>query len=100
VDLGSSKNSHPKSNTLTDQANKLKGDKALTKLLKSNPNRYYDILWLAKVVITAVSNSAGTQFSPNNIVNRGSMAQFLHRLYNFMVNNKVYEKPIDYTARI
>jgi hypothetical protein len=84
LELGSAKNSHPDPATLAAQATKLKGDKALTKLAKSNPNRYYDILWLAKVEITSGSNANGTQFSPNNVVNRGSMAQFLHRLYNFM----------------
>jgi hypothetical protein len=84
LDFGSAKNSHPDPATLIAEASKLKADKALTKLEKSNPNRYYDILWLAKVGITSGSNAAGTQFSPNNVVNRGSMAQFLHRLYNFM----------------
>jgi hypothetical protein len=84
LDFGSAKKSHPDPATLIAEASKLKADKALTKLANTNPNRYYDILWLAKVGITSGSNAAGTQFSPNNVVNRGSMAQFLHRLYNFM----------------
>jgi uncharacterized repeat protein (TIGR02543 family) len=87
LDFGSAKNSHPDPATLTVEASKLKADKALTDLAATNPNRYYDILWLARVGITSGSNAAGTQFSPNNVVNRGSMAQFLHRLYNFMDSN-------------
>jgi hypothetical protein len=64
------------------QAENFKSDKELQKLKKSNTNRYYAILWLADMYITKGTNAAGTQYSPNKVVNRGSMAQFLHRLYN------------------
>jgi hypothetical protein len=79
---GDAKLAHPDPNTLAADAKKFRSDKALTKLKSANPNRYYDILWLAQTKITTGSNAKGTQFSPNNIVNRGSMAQFLRRLYN------------------
>jgi hypothetical protein len=48
-------------------------------LLKSNPARYYAILWLADTGITAGCNAAGTEFCPANTVNRGAMAEFLRK---------------------
>jgi hypothetical protein len=48
----------------------------------SQPNlaRYYSILWLADIGITLGCNSGGTKFCPNDIVTRGAMAQFMHKL--------------------
>jgi hypothetical protein len=51
----------------------------ITSLLESNPARYYAILWLADTGITAGCNSDGTQFCPDNPVNRGAMAEFMRK---------------------
>jgi hypothetical protein len=51
----------------------------IASLLKSNPARYYAILWLADTGITAGCNAAGTQFCPANTVNRGAMAEFMRK---------------------
>jgi hypothetical protein len=48
-------------------------------LLKSNPARYYAILWLADTGITVGCNAAGTKFCPANPVNRGSMAELMRK---------------------
>jgi hypothetical protein len=48
-------------------------------LLKSNPARYYAILWLADTEITVGCNAAGTKFCPSNVVNRGAMAEFMRK---------------------
>jgi hypothetical protein len=45
----------------------------------SNPARYYAILWLADTGITAGCNTAGTQYCPSNVVNRGAMAEFMRK---------------------
>jgi hypothetical protein len=79
--FGSMKDSHPSPAALTSMAKKFKSDKTLVKLAKTNPNRYYDILWMASVGVTTGSDKKGTKYSPNQVVNRGAMAQFLHRLY-------------------
>jgi uncharacterized repeat protein (TIGR02543 family) len=80
-----SKSHHVDPKTVTTQATKFKDDKALTKLKKSNPNRYYAVLWLAKNKITLGSNSSGTLYSPQKTVNRGSMAEFIMKLYRLYV---------------
>jgi uncharacterized repeat protein (TIGR02543 family) len=71
--------------TVTNEAKQFKSDKALTKLKTSNPNRYYAVLWLAKYKVTLGSNPAGTLYSPQNVVNRGAMAQFMQKLYEFVL---------------
>jgi uncharacterized repeat protein (TIGR02543 family) len=73
---------HVDSKTVANEAKKFKNDKALAKLKSSNPNRYYDVLWLAKNKITLGSNAAGTMYSPQNVVNRGAMAEFMQKLYD------------------
>jgi uncharacterized repeat protein (TIGR02543 family) len=88
IKLGDEKEAHPDPKILTAQEDKFKGDKDLQKVKESNPNRYYDILWLAKMNITFGSNAAGTLYSPQKVVNRGAMAQFLHRLYYVMATGE------------
>jgi hypothetical protein len=51
----------------------------ISSFLKSNPARYYAILWLADTGITAGCNTAGTKFCPANTVNRGAMAEFMRK---------------------
>jgi hypothetical protein len=51
----------------------------IASLKKSNPARYYAILWLADTGITAGCNTAGTKFCPGNVVNRGAMAEFMRK---------------------
>jgi uncharacterized repeat protein (TIGR02543 family) len=83
VDFGSDENDHLDPKTVADVEKVLKNDKALAKFKKSNPNRYYDILWLAKMNIT-VPDTKG-RYNPGNDVNRGAMAQFMHKLYYVMM---------------
>ncbi|MDR1033190.1 MAG: InlB B-repeat-containing protein [Bifidobacteriaceae bacterium] len=75
-----SKNYHPDAAALTVEATKVKKDKALTKLKKSNPNRYYAVLWLVKNNITVIGKDG--KYNPGGVVNRGAMAQFMQKLYN------------------
>jgi uncharacterized repeat protein (TIGR02543 family) len=87
VDFGSGENDHVDPKTVADVEKVLKNDKALAKFKKSNPNRYYDILWLAKMNIT-VPDSMG-RYNPGNDVNRGAMAQFMHKLYWVMMTGNL-----------
>jgi hypothetical protein len=78
-----SKDHHVDPKTVEDQAKRFAGDKELTALKKSNPNRYYDILWLAKTGIT-VGYAGGNTFKPWNSVNRGSMAEFMKKTKEYI----------------
>jgi uncharacterized repeat protein (TIGR02543 family) len=80
-----SKKHHVDPATVTAEAAKFKNDKELTKLKSSNPNRYYAVLWLARNKVTLGSNAAGTLYSPQNPVNRGAMAQFMQKLYDYVL---------------
>jgi hypothetical protein len=73
---------HVDPKTVAAQEKILKNDKKLAALKKSNPNRYYDILWLAKMNITVPDKG---KYNPQNTVNRGAMAQFMHKLYYVMM---------------
>jgi hypothetical protein len=84
IEVGSATLAHVPASEVAAQEKKLAGDKDLAKLKTSNPNRYYDILWLAKVGITTGSNSAGTLYSPNKSVTRGQMADFMKKLAQYM----------------
>jgi hypothetical protein len=85
VDFGSDTNDHVDPKIVAAQEKILKGDKKLVAFKKSNPNRYYDILWLAKMNITVPDNG---KYNPGNAVNRGAMAQFMHKLYYVMLTGK------------
>lgn len=77
-----SKNNHVDPKTVTQQEKQYKNDKKLMALKKTNPNRYYDILWLAKNGITkGVKKDGKLYYNPSDAVNRGAMAEFLQRLY-------------------
>jgi hypothetical protein len=75
---GSAQNDHVSPSSVAAQDRALKNDNALQALKKSNPNRYYDVLWLYKMNITVPTDG---KYNPANAVNRGSMAQFMHKLY-------------------
>jgi hypothetical protein len=47
-----------------------------------NIARYNAITWLDNFGITSGCNKAGDKFCPNSPVNRGAMAQFMHRFVN------------------
>lgn len=59
----------------------ISGDKVLKKMktMAAYRPRYWSVIWLVKYNITLPDDQK--KFNPNNPVNRGSMAQFLHRLY-------------------
>ncbi|MDR1033744.1 MAG: S-layer homology domain-containing protein [Bifidobacteriaceae bacterium] len=56
-------------------------DKEFLALEKTNPNRFYAILWLYSTGITKGYGGDKRMFKPNAPVNRGSMAQFLKKFY-------------------
>jgi hypothetical protein len=60
--------------------------KKTTKVPALNQNRIGAINWLASTKITVGSGeSAGkVTYKPQDLVNRGSMAQFMHRLYDWV----------------
>jgi hypothetical protein len=76
---------HPNPATLVKEAKLLSSDRALTALKTTNPNRYYAILWLTQMHITIPT--AG-KYNPQNVVNRGAMAQFLRKLHDVMLTGQ------------
>ncbi|MDR1033208.1 MAG: InlB B-repeat-containing protein [Bifidobacteriaceae bacterium] len=86
VKYGDAKSDHVDPKTVVAQEKILKNDKKLQALKKSNPNRYYDILWLAKMNITVPID--GKYYNPQSAVNRGAMAQFMHKLYYVMMTGQ------------
>lgn len=64
--------------TLKNYESKVKYDKVLLKFKKTKPQRYWSVIWLIKYNITITQHA---KYNPSDPVNRGSMAQFLHRLY-------------------
>jgi uncharacterized protein (TIGR02145 family) len=54
---------------------------------KSNIH-YKAIAWLKSVGLTTGSPQDSNTYKPNDAVNRGSMATFLHRLYAYLLNSR------------
>jgi hypothetical protein len=81
------KNHHVTPSSVADQESKFAADKDLSALKNTNPNRYYDILWLAQKGITIGSTSEPDgllRYKPLDAVNRGAMAEFLKRTYDIL----------------
>jgi hypothetical protein len=66
---------------------------------KSNPARYYAILWLADSGITSGCNANGTKFCPSNLVNRGAMAQFMQKFAGISDSTAKTSKFSDVSAK-
>jgi hypothetical protein len=80
------KNHHVKPSEVADQEGRFKADSDLQALKSTNPNRYYDILWLAKnnITVGSVGPDGLLRYNPSAPVNRGAMAEFLKRLYELL----------------
>jgi hypothetical protein len=77
---------HVKASEVKAEEARFAADQDLMALKKTNPNRYYDILWLAKTGITVGSTDEHgvLRYKPNDPVNRGAMAEFMQRMYKFV----------------
>jgi hypothetical protein len=69
-------------------ADPFKKDKAVQSLKKSSAERYKAILWMKKMGITVSVDGNKGLYDPNAVVNRGSMAQFMHRLHQVLITGK------------
>jgi hypothetical protein len=85
-DTRDKKNHHVKPSEVSSQEKKFAADSDLLALKNENPNRYYDILWLAKEGITIGSTGPDglLRYNPLAPVNRGAMAEFLKKLYELL----------------
>jgi hypothetical protein len=84
--------------------NNFKKDKAMQNIYKhknaegtlDQRNRYYDVLWLIKNnITTGIIDKNGKslgRYDPNTTVNRGQMAQFMHKLYYVMLTGRPVPK--------
>ncbi|MDR1033528.1 MAG: InlB B-repeat-containing protein [Bifidobacteriaceae bacterium] len=61
--------------------------------VESNPNRQKAILWLVNQKVTVLDKKGN--FNPNNPVNRGSMAQFMQKLYEKVIVPVAAPKPAE-----
>jgi hypothetical protein len=85
-DTKDKKNHHVKPSEVSAQEKKFAADSDFLSLKNENPNRYYDILWLAKegITIGSFGSDGLLRYNPLAPVNRGAMAEFLKKLYDIL----------------